>query len=511
MKETFVDRLKEIALLDRCGESFLRGVKIPFAVIGLRRIGKTELLLRFKKRNKRKFLIPYVNMQQANASPDVFLEEVLISLFKEIGESQGENWIFGGSKREQILSASAVLGETYHFQALKYLRTLETGNYTDMIETSFLAPEELGKLYGKKVIFILDEFQDVLELQHFRIKPLGIIRSVVEKQKNVLYIVSGSLISFMEKIITDKSLPFFNQFQILRLGMFNKQDTIKFVKLLLGEDVEKNVLEEIYQYTLGHPFYTRSICERLLLESITHKMDRNLVKYAVVKETLDKDGKINILFRYIYEESLERVRRRGHLKRILRLLAETEGMNLTEISRGLRKPTGQINNYMKGLLNTDIVFQKEGRYYFRDKLFRYWVAKTELGKDIAVFHETYHELISELMEKYLRVSTELGIAKEYEIREKLSKLLNMKLSSYTTPDGQIEFDIYGKIGNREVVGEIKWRNRQVDVKLLQKFVEKAKVLFDDAELYYVSKEGFTSEAKEYATSKNVRMLQEEDL
>jgi len=94
---------------------------------------------------------------------------------------------------------------------------------------------------------------------------------------------------------------------------------------------------------------------------------------------------------------------------------------------------------------------------------------------------------------------------------KLSKLLNMKLSSYTTPDGQIEFDIYGKIGNREVVGEIKWRNRQVDVKSLQKFVEKAKVLFDDAELYYVSKEGFTSEAKEYATSKNVRMLQEEDL
>ena len=98
---------------------------------------------------------------------------------------------------------------------------------------------------------------------------------------------------------------------------------------------------------------------------------------------------------------------------------------------------------MKSLLRTDIIFEHDKKYYFRDPLFRFWIAKTQLGKDIVLERDTMSadDYISDLKEKSLRVSTELGRAVETECAYYLEKKFNITLSRYLT--GDIEFDLVG--------------------------------------------------------------------
>jgi len=236
----------------------------------------------------------------------------------------------------------------------------------------------------------------------------------------------------------------------------------------------------------------------------------DLVRYVTLKEILDVNGKINILFKYIFENSLQKAKRKGYLKEILFYLAENEGATLSEISKYLNKPSGQVSNYLSSLLKTDLIFRSKKKYYYRDAIFKFWIAKTQLGKDIEISREkkAIDDYISELEEKYMRASTELGRAKEYEFKVKLEKALGLKLNHYLSEDGQIEFDLVGKKGKSVHIIEIKWRNKAADYEDVRNFLNKVSMSeFKNAKLYFVSKTGFTKKAKELMKKENIIILE----
>ena len=88
---------------------------------------------------------------------------------------------------------------------------------------------------------------------------------------------------------------------------------------------------------------------------------------------LSEDGALSHWCRFCYELRLHRARGYGALKAILDILAEEEGLTLTEISHRLRRTPGSTKDYLSWLEDVDLVVSRQKRYAFTDPVLRLWV------------------------------------------------------------------------------------------------------------------------------------------
>ncbi|MCX6666414.1 MAG: restriction endonuclease [Euryarchaeota archaeon] len=124
----------------------------------------------------------------------------------------------------------------------------------------------------------------------------------------------------------------------------------------------------------------------------------------------------------------------------------------------------------------------------------------------------FERVFSELHEKYVKASTELGKAKEYEFKVKLETKFTVPLNQYMTSDGQIEFDLVGKKKDVAYIVEIKWRNKPVNIKDILTFhtkVQKSDFESQKKRLFVLSKSGFDKKAIELAKKQNIICLDAE--
>ena len=490
----FVDRRMELRVLHSAYDSLKKGEKVNIALIGPKRIGKTELLLKFKA--EARGVVPYLNLQRVG-SLDSFIFAYTRELLYEIANILGMK-----VERSKLLTWDDLLILSAKLDVDGEVKAIKDGN----LETLFEVQEPILEKTGQKAIFILDEFQEVLNFKGF----LDIMRAVTEKQENIAYFISGSAVRMMEETLAPKN-PFFGQFRRVYLKGLPKEDTMELAKTTLeraGVEASQSALELIYKLTQGHPFYVLAVCRRLIEEGF-EKIRRKDVHYAFLTELLTEKGDIYMHFEYVFNESLSRAYKGPVHKQILLILAQEEGLRLSEIAKRLNKPTGEVSNYLKFLLRTDLIVRQNEKYYFADKLMRFWLAKTYLGiTELELRREEFlEELIKELEEKYLKVKKELGLAKEAVIREKMREVFGIDFKPYQR--GEIEFDGVA-FGDKIYVLEVKWKNKPATYRDVGKFVKKVREEFGSAEMLFFSKSGFTEKAKELCEKEGVKMLKPED-
>ena len=96
----FINREKELAGLHEFLEHILRGNKLNIALFGLRRIGKTEILLKFKEKNPQEgLIIPYINMQRIVPDVENFSKSFLNEIIFELSKKKVKNDTDGGNSR----------------------------------------------------------------------------------------------------------------------------------------------------------------------------------------------------------------------------------------------------------------------------------------------------------------------------------------------------------------------------------------------------------------------------
>ena len=491
----FVDRRVELKVLHSAYDSLRRDEKVNVAVIGPRRVGKTALLLEFKE--KAQGVIPYLNLQRIGSLESfifAYTRELLYELARALDMKTERSELLTW---DDLLILSAKLNVDKEVKAIK----------GETLETLFEMQESILEKTEQKAVFILDEFQEVLNFKAF----LETMRAVTEKQRNIAYFVSGSAVRMMEEILAPKN-PFFGQFRRIYLRGLPKEDTILLAKTTLersGIDTTHSALELIYNLTQGHPFYVLALCRRLIEEGF-EKIRRKDIHYAFLTELLSEKGDIYMHLEYLFNESLSRAYKGPIHKQILLVLAQEEGLRLSDIAKRLNKPSGEVSNYLKFLLRTDLILRQEDRYYFADKLMRFWLAKTYLGiTELELRRERFlEELIKELEEKYLRAKKELGIAKEAVVRERMREAFGIDFKPYRR--GEVEFDGVA-FDDRIYVLEIKWRNKPATYRDVEEFIRKVKNEFGSAVMFFFSKSGFTEKAKELCEKEGVKMLTPKDL
>jgi AAA+ ATPase superfamily predicted ATPase len=523
----FTDRQHELAVLTYAVEELRQDRPHHVALLGLRKIGKTSLLKEFAYRlltetqPEGEIVLPvYMDFEEICSSPESFALRYAGHIsywFQSRGQQITTPFL---NLNSLLLNGPALMKGSLEALANELSRAKPDRGF--LLHLAFDFAEELAQKAGVRFLVMLDEFQTIHALANFPEAKdvVAVFRAHLERHSSCGYVVAGSAISVMEHLLAHTS-PLFARFERMALAPLGREDTRELVsKLLSPADVEDVAATsaEVQRLTGGHPFYIAALCERLrrwrLLQDLP--LTPAAVKEAFVWEVLSPEGRIYDFCRYIYDISIQRARGYGALIAILQLLAQEEGLIIAEVARRQKVTAATARDYLRWLQEVDLIVERDGRHYYRDPVLRFWVASVTMGIELAgpPRREVLEEMVRHLDERYQRTATELGTAKESQVREWLrhfagqevdGELLGLSgrmrlptfrhVAPYRSDDGQVEVDALAEGDERWAV-EIKWRGRLAGVKEVRKLLAAAEVL--SVRPWFISRAGFTPEARELA-------------
>ena len=122
----------------------------------------------------------------------------------------------------------------------------------------------------------------------------------------------------------------------------------------------------------GRPAYVRALADELAALR-EHGGPGGGDAISALAGLLATDGRLATACEFSYELRLHRARGYGALKAILEILADEEGLTLTEISQRLQRTPGSTKDYLSWLEDVDLVTSRQKRYTYTDTLLRVWV------------------------------------------------------------------------------------------------------------------------------------------
>ena len=534
--EVFTDRVHELGILAQAAADLERGRPHHIALFGLRRIGKTLLCQeQMRHLTAQGRVIPvYMNLEGICTSPELFVQRYIgLTCFWAVAGGQGtvEPYLRALDLLQTPAAAVPVALEAIHFLITELGRAgIDPGA---LLHLAFDFPDRLAIALGRPIMCFLDEFTELAALAKFPQagNPYKLFRSVMQQHAHVGYVVTGSAVTAMEQMVRHHESPLFLQLRAIELPPLTAEDTQALTTKIIGRPLNPAAQAEVYAYTAGHPFYVTAIVERLreLAPDEPEAISPEQVAQAFVLETLGARGQIYNYCRYLYDISLQKARGYAALKALLQILAEEDGLSLTEAARRLHRRPSSVQDYLRWLIDVDLLVIREQRYFYRDAVLRYWVVYISRGIEMDGFPNTEDltRLVADLSERFARASTQLGRAKESEVRELLRKLAGRtvpgaylgqtdpvavpaftRIEPYRSPDGQTEIDALAENGERWAV-EVKWRQKRVGRNELEQLLAAAAGL--SARAWCVSQAGFTPDALTFAAGKDILMSAGEDL
>ncbi len=536
LRSLFTDRERELELLQQATASLADGHPRHLAFFGLRRIGKTLLLLEHAARlldaaPSAPVRPVYLDFEELATSPELFSRRYIgLVTFWTLTQGQGD--------RESFLTPTGLLGGPAAGLrcVAQTLAALDNARDDPAAQVSLALdyPEKLAAELNCRLLLLLDEFTELAILGNYPAvrRPLHLFRAAMQRHGRLGYVIAASAISAMETLVHDGQSPLFLQFEAVEVAHFPLDATLALMERILGATPAPGVARRLHEVTGGHPFYIHAVTNRLeRLVSSPQDATPEDVSRAFILETLSRAGQIYNYCRYLYDVSLGRARGYGILKAILQVLAEEDGLTLTEIARRIHKGAPATRSYLRALQEVDLVIEQDGEYFYRDPVLRYWVAAMTRGIEIDLLasRAALAPLLADLEAGHAALTTELGRARESQVRELLRSFAGqsvegawlgavgrlllpvvVQVAPYRSEDGQVEVDALAEAATGQPWAvEIKWRGKAAGEKELAALAEKARSL--RARPWCISRSGFTPAARTYAADHDMLISSRGDL
>ena len=123
----------------------------------------------------------------------------------------------------------------------------------ELVKTAMRSLEEFADKKNICFIVIFDEFQHIEKFSDMP-EVIAAMRSVVQFQKRVQYIFSGSSTTFINKIFVKATSAFWRQIEIFKISHFDAKATIQLVKSR-NIDIGKEGIDVLNSLTKGIPDY----------------------------------------------------------------------------------------------------------------------------------------------------------------------------------------------------------------------------------------------------------------
>ncbi len=220
---------------------------------------------------------------------------------------------------------------------------------------------------GTPVTFQLDEF---LELRTFESFP-GLRRvlhdfiACISLSSNK-FVLTSRYVARTLRLLRDHSA----RFEVIHMPGLTVEDTADLIGPSAADPHDsEQTARTIQALTDGRPVYVAALSDELA--SMREHGSGNPV--SALASLMAPGGRVSQSCNFCYELRLHRARGYGALKAILEILAEEEGLTLTEISIRLQRTPGSTKDYLSWLEDVDLVVSRQKRYSFTDPLLRIWV------------------------------------------------------------------------------------------------------------------------------------------
>ena len=225
--------------------------------------------------------------------------------------------------------------------------------------------------------FLLDEF---LELRTFESFP-G-LRQVLHHLVDGLaasgnrFVLTSRYVARSMHLLRDHP----SRFEVIHMPPLSAEDTRDILgPAIVGGEHDAHEADQLARTVLaladGRPLYTRALADELAAMR-DHGGSGNAGvndPLGALAAALAPEGRLARQCGFCYELRLHRARGYGALKAILEILADEEGLTLTDISQRLQRTPGSTKDYLSWLEDVDLVTSRQKRYAFTDPLLRVWV------------------------------------------------------------------------------------------------------------------------------------------
>jgi hypothetical protein len=224
--------------------------------------------------------------------------------------------------------------------------------------------------------YFLDEF---LELRTFESFP-G-LRRVLHECIDALaasgnrFVLTSRYVARALRLLRDRSA----RFEVIHMPVLTVEDTLDILGPSPAPEAGGDAAHDadylartVQALADGRPVYVRALADELA-SMREHGGPGTGDAISALAALLAVDGRLAEQCGFCYELRLHRARGYGALKAILEILAEEEGLTLTEISHRLQRTPGSTKDYLSWLEDVDLVTSRQKRYTYTDPLLRVWV------------------------------------------------------------------------------------------------------------------------------------------
>ena len=124
-------------------------------------------------------------------------------------------------------------------------------------------PEQMAK-EGKRIVVVLDEFQEIRKLNKFGLEAL--LRSKIQLQHHANYLFLGSKTHIIQDMFMAKNKPFYNSAITLQIGTLPEEDTVSFImsrfassNIRISEDECRYIIARVENI----PYYIQLLCAEI--------------------------------------------------------------------------------------------------------------------------------------------------------------------------------------------------------------------------------------------------------
>jgi hypothetical protein len=218
--------------------------------------------------------------------------------------------------------------------------------------------------------FLLDEF---LELRTFESFP-GLRRVLHDFIEGIgasgnRFVLTSRYTARAHRLLRDQPA----RFEVIQMPAMTTEDALDILGPTGGDAHDADYLARtVVALSEGTPAYVRSLADELT-SMREHGGPGSGDAISALAALLAPDGRLARYCNFAYELRLHRARGYGALKAILEILAEEEGLTLTEIALRLQRTPGSTKDYLSWLEDVDLVVSRQKKYSYTDPLLRVWV------------------------------------------------------------------------------------------------------------------------------------------
>ncbi|MCK9151865.1 AAA family ATPase [Methanobacterium alcaliphilum] len=269
----FYNREQDIQIIRTLLESTSKGSPPTIMIIGIRGVGKTVLLKKIKRELEKDYLTSYIDLSatsgyQRGKLTEMGIIEHFYSTWLESCEKKGFSTIL--KKVSKFFKTKNFgLKDIVDAGGLPLPIPQSEDDYKKLSKFVLDLPQLIFDDHKDKIkgsIIIIDEFQALNDLGENLDSFLWFFRSVIQNQKNVAYIFSGSITSRDEMIekIAGHSGAFGGRMLNIELKPFTKETVQSYLlEKLPSLNLDESGFERFYKCTQGIPFYVNTFAKLL--------------------------------------------------------------------------------------------------------------------------------------------------------------------------------------------------------------------------------------------------------